>query len=405
MRLVEGDLSVILESIERLRAQRLQKIAAHAQEVADEVTRLSEGPLRAEDKRVPLKLLDQGYKEISREFQSGLTDLIQRLENFYSETVPTGWELSAESGVFYKQRILPFKRIGIFVPASPGAGFMLLHVALPAKLAGVKEIALASPIFSDLGDNLLFAYVCKVLGIKEMYSWGDVEAVYCFTYGAEGFAPVDRIFAMGGSRLQCAKRQSYGFAGLDQFFGTPEVGILIDDSCDEIALCRAIEDHFFMDPEVYVSVFCVSNKKASQVINAFIDFAGQSQAMSDQLKTNASQTTHLFVTGSGKDAVKAINHMAPTVLYVFGKFSEDLVEELTGPCYVINSEKVLDRKIDPYLGPCFIGKTCGAARFSSTLKMINFTKSVDSVTVDSKEIEDLSKIPKLFRELGKIRPG
>lgn len=389
MRLIEGDLATLYDTIDKMRARQLQDIGRQVPEVMAQMAELSRQASSAILRQISARQIDRGYRELPKAVSTAVQDLIHRLEHFYRESPVTGWELSTEFGLSYEQRMIPFRRIGVYLPALPSALFMLLHIVVPARIAGVEEIVIASPMFDDVEANLVTAYACKQLGIKELYAGSDVEAVYAFTYGFSSTpggewecAPVEKIFAPGGSRTQAAKRAVYGLVGLDPFLGDPDLAILVDEKCDESVVCEGVERQFVMDPNSNVTVFCPSNRKASAIINSFVEITTQTAAMSDQLKTAAAQGTYLFVTKDQREALKVIDRLAPSLLYLYGRSPEEARPSLRHVSLVIESAEAFAENVESLLGPSFLGQVAGSARFSSSLRLSDFVRSTDWLTLN-----------------------
>ena len=134
-------------------------------------------------------------------------------------------------GVIAEQRIIPINRIGIYVP---GGRFPLISTVLmcgvPARIAGVKEIVLCSPpSFNDSIHPAILA-TARLLGIKEIYKIGGIQAIAALAYGTETIKPVDKIFGPGNKYVAGAKKNVFGDVGIDFIAGPTEILIIADDS-------------------------------------------------------------------------------------------------------------------------------------------------------------------------------
>ena len=130
-------------------------------------------------------------------------------------------------GIIYK----PIRRIGIYVPGGKPLPSTLMMVGVPAKIAGVKEIAVTIPPKNGK-VNPYVLYVAKLLGIKEVYKLGGIQAIGAMAYGI-GMKKVDKIFGPGNKFVNEAKRQVFGVVGIDSLAGPSEIAVIADETADK----------------------------------------------------------------------------------------------------------------------------------------------------------------------------
>ncbi|MCB0077139.1 MAG: histidinol dehydrogenase [Anaerolineales bacterium] len=143
------------------------------------------------------------------------------------------FEVELMPGVFTGQRVLPIRRIGVYVP---GGRFplvsSLLMGAVPAQVAGVSEIALCSPPVRGGGVAPIVAAAAHLLAIDELYSVGGAQAIAALAYGSESIRPVDKIVGPGNAYVAEAKKLVFGTVGIDMIAGPTELLIIADESAD-----------------------------------------------------------------------------------------------------------------------------------------------------------------------------
>lgn len=136
-----------------------------------------------------------------------------------------------EARIELRQRHLPLRRVGVCVPAGAAAyPSTLLMAAVPAQVAGVREIVVVSPPTEFGGYNTDLLAACHELGVTEVYRVGGAQAVAALGYGVEGIEQVDKIVGPGNTYVQLAKRHVFGTVGIDSIAGPSEVIVLADDS-------------------------------------------------------------------------------------------------------------------------------------------------------------------------------
>ncbi|MPZ60671.1 MAG: histidinol dehydrogenase [Propionibacteriales bacterium] len=211
--------------------------------------------VRLADVRVPADALKRAMDELDPEVQSGLEESIDRLrrtcEAERGEDVTT--EVSA--GGVVTQRLVPVSRVGLYVPGglAPLVSSVVMNV-VPAQVAGVGSLALASPPQSDHDGlphpNVLAA--CALLGVDEVYAVGGAQAIAMFAYGyadeTPACEPVDLVTGPGNLYVVAAKRLLKGRIGIDSEAGPTEIAILADDTADPVHVAADLISQAEHDP-------------------------------------------------------------------------------------------------------------------------------------------------------------
>ena len=153
-----------------------------------------------------------------------------RIEKYHRHQIASGYSLSDENGVELGQRILPLQRTGIYAPG--GKAFYpstLLMAAIPARLAGVKEIILVSPV-KDGQLNPLIAAAADVAGVNRIFKIGGAQAIAALAYGTQTIPRVDKIVGPGNAYVAAAKKLVFGQVAIDMIAGPSEVVVIADSN-------------------------------------------------------------------------------------------------------------------------------------------------------------------------------
>jgi len=184
------------------------------------------------DLKVSQKEIDAAEKKLSTAQIAAIRLAKKRIEKFHRLQKPKGYRIKEADG-FLEERWIPLSRVGIYVPAgkAPLASTVLM-TAIPARLAGVKEIAIATPAGPDNKIHPAILFAAKLNGVKEIYRVGGAQAIAAFALGAGPVKKVDKIFGPGGAFVAAAKvyAQSQGLCGIDTLAGPSEILILSDGS-------------------------------------------------------------------------------------------------------------------------------------------------------------------------------
>ena len=198
--------------------------------------KLDKKDLTRETLRVPSDELARAHAQADPEYLATLRRIIANITRFQEAILVRDVELTVNEGdarIGLRQRYLPLRRVGICIPGGAAAyPSTLLMTAVPARVAGVQEIAVVAPPtpFGSYNADLLAA--CHELGVTEVYRLGGAQAVAAMAYGIDGLPKVDKIVGPGNLFVALAKQHVYGTVDIDSIAGPSEVVLLADDTAN-----------------------------------------------------------------------------------------------------------------------------------------------------------------------------
>jgi histidinol dehydrogenase len=205
---------------------RLQGLPA----VLDYCARIDKAQLTPQTIRVPDEELRKAHTEAGADFLAAVRRVRKNIQSFQEAILHGDVRVDLPDG-YLAQRYRPLNRVGICVPGGAAAyPSTVLMTAVPAQVAGVKQLAVVAPPtrFGAYNPDLLA--VCCELGINEVYRLGGAQAVAALAYGVEGVPRVDKIVGPGNLFVALAKRQVYGEVDIDSIAGPSEVVVIVDES-------------------------------------------------------------------------------------------------------------------------------------------------------------------------------
>ncbi len=180
--------------------------------------------------RVAPRELRDALAELPKAQRRALGLAARRIAAFHKRTVEHSFSYVDSLGMRLGQMVRPLDRVGIYVPGGMGAyPSSVLMNAIPARVAGVREIVMVSPPSADSERPEVMA-AAAIAGVHEYYRVGGAHAVAALAYGTASIAPVDKIVGPGNAYVQAAKRMVYGIADIDKMAGPSEVLVIADDS-------------------------------------------------------------------------------------------------------------------------------------------------------------------------------
>ncbi len=192
---------------------------------------LDKADLTTEQLRVPLSELEEAHSAADPALLDSVRRIRDNVAEFQQAILHSDVTVQPRPGVTLTQRYLPLNRIGVCVPGGAAAyPSTVLMTAVPAQVAGVKEIAIVAPPTKFGAYNVDMLATCHELGLREVYRVGGAQAVAALAYGCDAIPAVDKIVGPGNLFVALAKKEAYGVVDIDSFAGPSEVIIIADET-------------------------------------------------------------------------------------------------------------------------------------------------------------------------------
>jgi histidinol dehydrogenase len=222
---------------------------------------------------VPQESLDRALADLDPAVRAGLEESISRLRHSCEAELEHDVTTSFGAGATVTHRMVPIRRVGLYAPGgiAPLVSSVVMNV-VPAQVAGVSSIALASPPHRD-NDGLPAATIlaaCALLGVHEVYAVGGAQAIAMFAYGAGECARVDLVTGPGNIYTVAAKRLLKGRIGIDSEAGPTEIAILADDTADPAYVAADLVSQAEHDPQA-ASVLVTDSLRLADEVEAELD--------------------------------------------------------------------------------------------------------------------------------------
>ncbi len=174
--------------------------------------------------------INRAFEKIQVPFVPLLKQITENVREYYEKELKKSFEITGPNGVRLGKRYAALDRVGIYIPAGTAPLVSTVYMTvIPAMVAGVKQIAIATPPRRDTGDiDPHILAVANLLGVNEIYRVGGVQAIGGLAFGTKTIPKVDKIVGPGNAYVTEAKRQVYGFVDIDMVAGPSEVAILAD---------------------------------------------------------------------------------------------------------------------------------------------------------------------------------
>jgi len=270
--------------------------------------------------------------------------------------------------------VRPLEKVGLHAPGFTASyPSTVLMSAIPAKMAGVKEIVLATPPGrnGDVPSAMLTA--AAIAGVDRVFSIGGAQAIAAFAYGTESVPRVDKICGPGNIYVFLAKKLVYGVVGIDGLQGPSEVVIIADetanpDYCASDLLTQA--EHGGLSQSILITSSRSLADKVMQAIDEQIKTLSRREVITEALQNNGM----IVIVDSMEEAVELTNLYAPEHVLLLVKPNTAYEEHLTNAGCIVYGQKATVSMSDYVSGPSHVLPTEGTARFSSPLNVLDFMK-------------------------------
>jgi histidinol dehydrogenase len=323
--------------------------------------------------------LDAAERSVGATTMKALRYAAERIERFHRESAPRSWRMTDAMGSRLGQEVRPLDRVAVYVPGGRAAyPSTVLMTVIPARVAGVKEIALVSPPAADKSLNPVVLAAARVAGVTEAYRIGGAQAVAAMAYGTETIRRVDKIVGPGNIYVALAKSRVFGDVGIDMVAGPSEVVVVADESADPAWVAADLLAQAEHDPMARAVLLTPSRALIDGVAAAT---ARQLTALPRREIAAAALRSHgaLVLTRSLVEAVEVANLLAPEHLELQVADPEALLSQVRNAGAVFLGRYTPEVVGDYVAGPNHVLPTGGTARFASALGTEDFVKRLSVI--------------------------
>ena len=331
--------------------------------------------------------LEKRLDAIPREQLDALRAAHERIRAFHERQLQKSWDFTDADGTRLGQQVSPLERVGLYVPGGKAAyPSSVLMNAVPAKVAGVRELVMVSP-----NPNPLVLAAAALAGVDRVLGIGGAQAIGALAYGTKSIPRVDKIVGPGNAYVAEAKRQVFGEVGIDMVAGPSEILVIADGSApaDWVAMdlfSQAEHDEsaqaILLSPnQTYLDAVAAS-------IQRLIIEMPRRQVIAASLKARGA----LILTRDLEEACAVANRIAPEHLELVVDNPETWLPKLTRAGAVFLGRWSSEAIGDYCAGPNHVLPTAGTARFSSPLGVYDFQKRTSVIGVSRTGAEKLGKL-------------
>ena len=375
--------------IERRVYDIIENVRANGDAALREYSEKFDG-VKLDDFKVDQSIIDAAWDNLPEDLKHALLVAKKNITEFHSREIEQGFVDMDTPGITRGQKVTPLARVGLYVPGGTAAyPSTIMMTALPAKIAGVKEIIMVTPPQKD-GINPAVLGAAKLAGVDAVYQVGGAQGVAALAYGTEQIPKVDKIVGPGNIYVATAKRQVFGQVDIDMIAGPSEIGVIADESANPVHLAADLLSQAEHDPRAR-AIMVTNSEKLANLVSDEVERQLSELPRESIARPAIENNSYIAVMDSVEDMFTVMNEVAPEHLEI------QLPDPMEYMSMVENAGSVfLGRYASEPLGDYVGGTnhvlpTSGTAKFSSPLGVYDFVKRISFTQFSRERLQAVEK--------------
>ena len=375
--------------IERRVYDIIENVRANGDAALREYSEKFDG-VKLDDFKVDQSIVDAAWDNLPEDLKHALLVAKKNITEFHSREIEQGFVDMDTPGITRGQKVTPLARVGLYVPGGTAAyPSTIMMTALPAKIAGVKDIIMVTPPQKD-GINPAVLGAAKLAGVDAVYQVGGAQGVAALAYGTEQIPKVDKIVGPGNIYVATAKRQVFGQVDIDMIAGPSEIGIIADESANPVHLAADLLSQAEHDPRAR-AIMVTNSEKLANLVSDEVERQLSQLPRESIARPAIENNSYIVVMDSVEDMFTVMNEVAPEHLEI------QLPDPMEYMSMVENAGSVfLGRYASEPLGDYVGGTnhvlpTSGTAKFSSPLGVYDFVKRISFTQFSRERLQEVAK--------------
>ena len=354
--------------------------------------------LTKETIRVSQEEIEAAYKELTPEFVEVIRRAAANIRAYHEKQVTQSWITTTEDGIILGQKVTPIEISGCYVPGGRAVypSSVLMNV-VPAKVAGVGRIVIATPPNADGKAASGTIVAADIAGADEIYKVGGAQAIAAMAYGTQTIPRVDKITGPGNIFVALAKKACFGVTGIDSVAGPSEILVIADKTANPRYVAADLLSQAEHDPMASAILLTTDQKVAEQVaqeIDTFIEKLPRTEIICQSIENYG----YIFVGDSMDDLIDAANTIASEHLEIITENAFEVMTRIRHAGAIFLGSYSSEPLGDYFAGPNHILPTNGTARFFSPLGVDAFIKKSSIISYSKDALRSVHRDIEIFAE-------
>ena len=378
-RTTSGDNKKINSIVEEI----LQEVKINGDRALEKYTKKFDG-FHPKPMQVSAKDLKTAWDETDNNLKNSLKIAYQRIKKFHEKEIPKSFSIKGEYGESVQRRWMPVKKAGLYIPGGRAAyPSTVLMNAIPAKVAGVKEIIMVSPANKEGIINKTVLAAAYLSGIDKVYRIGGAQAIGALAFGTKQINKVDVISGPGNIYVTAAKKLIYGLTGIDSLAGPSEILIIADRTAKSSQIASDLLAQAEHDPLASSILLTTSNEQAQEVLDEVFKMI-ENHPRKEICIQSINNWGLIVICDNLESCIELSNDFSPEHLEIITINPKMTLEAIENAGAIFLGKWTPEAVGDYLAGPNHTLPTCGNARFSGSLGVETFMKNSSIIEFNEK---------------------
>ena len=343
--------------------------------------------------------IDDALGKVDSDFIDILKEAAENIRAFHSNQKREGFRIEKENGVIMGQKVIPVNCAGLYVPGGTAAyPSTVLMDAIPAKIAGCKNVVMVTPPAADGTVNPAILAAASVAGVDKIFKVGGAQAIAALAYGTESIPKADKIVGPGNAFVAEAKRQVYGTVSIDMIAGPSEIMIVADRNNNPRHIAADMLSQAEHD-KLATAVLITDSISLAKEVSAEIERQLPELLRFEIARESIDNNSKIIVTGNLITAVELANEIAPEHLELCVDNPFDYFDKIENAGSVFLGRNCPEALGDYFAGPNHTLPTSGTAKFSSPLSVDDFIKKTQFTYFTKSALDEVAFKVARFAEI------
>ena len=353
-----------------------------------------------------IEVTEEEIAEAYRMVDPSLIEVIRKalvnIRAYHEKQRQYSWFDSTENGTILGQKVTPIARVGVYVPGGKAAypSSVLMNV-IPAKVAGVREIVMATPCGRDGKVTPTTLVAAKEAGVDRIFKVGGAQAIAALAYGTESIPKVDKIVGPGNIYVALAKKAVYGHVSIDSIAGPSEILVLADETANPRYVAADLlsqAEHDELASAILVTTSRELAERVSEEADRFVAELSRREIISKSLENYG----YILLADTMEDAVDIANEIASEHMEIVARDAFTLMTKIRNAGAIFIGEYSSEPLGDYFAGPNHVLPTNGTAKFFSPLSVDDFIKKSSIISYSREALEPIHKDIIAFAEAERL---
>ncbi len=318
--------------------------------------------------------IDAAFAAVPERFLEILRKAAENITAFHRHQLRNSFVINEQDGIVLGQKVIPLDRVGLYVPGGTASyPSSVLMNALPAKIAGCREIVMVSPPSASGSIAPVILAAAKIAGVGRIFKAGGAQAVAALAYGTETIPAVDKIVGPGNAYVAEAKRQVFGKVGIDMIAGPSEILVIADGTCSPRTVAADLLSQAEHD-RMASAVLLTDSRSLAEAVREEVERQLETLPRKEIARASVDANGKIILCASLEEAVELSNRIAPEHLEICCDTPFDLLDKVRHAGSVFLGKYCPEALGDYFAGTNHTLPTSGTARFSSPLSVDDFVK-------------------------------